>query len=117
VTAADDRVFVSQTPRELVGLFKRETGILAQKQADVFYGKWMRLSGRLDTITPLSGNSAQVTFAKPLGAGPTVFMMLIDGDYIDELSVLKKGTRLTVEGKIERIDPLSVQLTKCRLVS
>jgi len=116
VTPVADRVFVSQTPRELVGLFKHQTAILAQRQADVFYGKWIRLSGRLDTVGAWTGYFSQVTFAQPPGVGTTVFMMFRDREVVENrLSVLRKGAHVTVEGEIERIDSVSVQLTNCEL--
>jgi hypothetical protein len=111
-----ERIYVSQTPRDLVGLFEVQTGILAQKQADVFYGKWMRLSGRVSSIGPWSGYFSQMTFERRW-KDPTVFMMFTDQELVESrLSILRHGDSVTVEGKIERIDPVSVQLTHCRLV-
>lgn len=116
-TDSPDRVFVHRTPRELVGLFKRDTSIQAQKQADAFYGKWLKVSGRLGDVGEWSGYHSQVTFAFTAFSSVTVFMIFRDRAYVENrLSVLKKWDRVTVQGKIERIDILSVQLTNCELV-
>jgi hypothetical protein len=117
-TQPPDRIFVDRKPRELVGLFKRETSVQAQKQAEAFYGKWLKVSGPLGDVGAWTGNFSQVTFAYKTFFDVTVFMMFCDCAYVENrLSVLRKGDRITVQGQIERIDPISVQLTSCELVN
>jgi hypothetical protein len=58
-----------------------------------------------------------VTFAYKTFFDVTVFMMFRDRSYVENrLSVLRKRDQITVQGQIERIDPISVQLTSCELV-
>jgi hypothetical protein len=117
-TRPPDRIFVDRTPRELVRLFKHETSVQAQKQADAFYGKWLKVSGPLGDVGAWSGYCSQVTFAYKTFFEVTVFMMFRDRAYVENrLSVLRKRDRITVQGQIERIDPISVQLTNCELVN
>jgi tRNA_anti-like len=109
----------SPDPRELVGLFKRETSVQAQKQADAFYGKWIRVSGVISDVGAWSGFSSQVTiyYRKADLTSFPVFMMFRDREYVENrLATLRKGDTITVQGEIERIDSVSVQLTNCELV-
>ncbi len=117
-THASDRIFVQKTPQDLTNLFGRQTSILAQRQADAFYGKWMRVSGRLGDVSAWNGFSSIVTFArKTFGKDSTLFMMFRDEQTAkSRLQVLSAGERITVEGEIARIDRFSVQLTNCTLV-
>lgn len=105
-TQPPERIFVHRTPRELVGLFKRETSEQAQKQADAFYGKWLKVSGPLGDVGAWTGGFSQVTFGYKTFFDVTVFMMFRDRAYVENrLSLLRKGDRITVQGQIERIDP------------
>jgi hypothetical protein len=95
-TPAADRVFVPRTPRELVGLFERQTSVQAQKQADAFYGKWFEVSGVISDIGAWHGESSlgfsQVTTYFDIGTERLpVYMMFRDRECVENrLSVLGK---------------------------
>lgn len=118
------RVFVNETPEYLTGLFKDRTAIQAQKLADPYYGKWMKVSGPVGSVGSWTGYFVQVTFDRgDLLRGymfgeppPAVFMMFRDESVLDRLAILEPGDQITVVGSIERIDRTSVQLRDCELV-
>lgn len=117
------RIIVDVTPKYLVGLFHKQTDIQAQKLADTFIGKWIKVSGPLGNVGVFTTFS-QVTFVHDpswLWDGSTysfsIYMIFQDRQYVeDRLAVLKTGDQITVLGKINRIDKVSVQLENCELL-
>jgi hypothetical protein len=110
----EERTIVDVTPEYLAGFFDDHTSIQAQKLADAFIGKWLKVSGPLGNVGSFK-YSSQVTFAST--SNVMVYMLFRDRALVeDTLSVLKRGDQITVLGKIDRIEPLDVQLDNCELV-
>jgi hypothetical protein len=145
VPEPEERTIVDVTPEYLAGFFDGHTSIQAQKLADAFrgprtatfphqheppqvrhvrpgkvvergplIGKWVKVSGPLGNVGSFTTFS-QVTFAST--SNVMVYMLFRNRAFAeDTLSVLKKGDEITVLGKIDRIEPLDVQLDNCELV-
>jgi hypothetical protein len=107
------RTIVNVTPEYLAGLFDDHTSIQAQKLADTYIGKWMRVSGPLNNVSSFT-SSSQVTFA-PTG-GVSTYMLFRNRAYVENrLSVLKRGDQITVLGRIDSIERHGVKLDNCEL--
>jgi len=114
-TQPKKRTVVDVTPEYLVGFFHDHTSIQAQKLADAFIGKWMKVSGPIGNVGAFTTFS-QVTFSNRRQIDGIVYMFFRNREYVeDRLSVLKKGDKITVLGQIDRID-YDVQLDNCELV-
>jgi hypothetical protein len=107
---------IDVTPKYLVGLFRGQTSIQGQRLADIYLGKWMTVSGRLGDVDVFGSAGAQVVFQTGI-SDVVVYMWFEDEEYVDErIAVLKKGDRISVLGKIDRIRSIDVQLKECRLI-
>jgi hypothetical protein len=127
VKAADDqnRVFVGEsiTPEYLLSIFGEHTDIQSAKLTSAYLGKWMKVSGPLGNVISSAPTRAQLTFERPevpLAKRTwfyyTSLFMMFREPWIDRLSIMKSGDKLTVIGQIARIDKISIQLENCELV-
>jgi hypothetical protein len=115
VRAKTDRVMVNATPAYLTGLYKGYTKIQADKLAESFVGKWMKLSGPLNDVTNSSGDYV-VYLENHLFPSGSAVAMRFDKSWKDRLSVLKVGDTIGVLGQIKDIDRVIVFLEKCELL-
>ena len=120
-----DRVFVGEsiTPEYLISIFQEHTDIQGARLTEAYLGKWMKVSGPLGNVMSSSPIQAQLTFKRPevplterTWFYYTDLFMMFKEPWIDRLTIAKRGDKLTVIGKIERIDGVSVQLENCELV-
>ena len=110
-----NKVFVDLTPEQLIAFYKDNTSIQADKLVASSIGKWMPISGKLDQVISSFPGFAQLTFAGR-GTGTQVFMYFRGQMLIDRLALLKRGTKITVHGPIEKVDPFAVHLSDCELI-
>lgn len=117
IVREEERIFVgdSITPKYLYDFFEHNTSVQATKLTDAYLGKWMRITGDLSQVSVFGEirRFAQVTFKDM--RSPTVFL-IFDEKWIDRLSILKRGDRLTIIGKLDRIDAATIQLNHCEIV-
>jgi hypothetical protein len=108
------------TPEYLVGLFEGHTSIQAKSLIEPFIGKWMRVSGELDEVTPSSSpHFAILTLVGRGMGGPGraagIFMYFQTAEWVDRLRTLRRGDKLTVIGKIEDVISVRLTLASCEL--
>jgi hypothetical protein len=111
--AAEDRVLVGPdiTPEYLLGMISGHTAIQADRLIGPFIGKWMRVSGNVFQISALSNGGANVAFVVNL---TDVISMSFDPPWSERLSILTKGSQLTVIGQIARVSSsLGIGLEHC----
>jgi hypothetical protein len=105
---------IDVTPDYLIGLFDQHTSIQAQRLIEPYIGKWMRVSGKLRDISDHTYGS-QLSFERSR-LGGNVYMWFRQPDRKDRLSVLRRGTRLTVLGQIQWVNNMEVNLDNCELI-
>jgi hypothetical protein len=111
------RFFVEKDPREFMAVFKGRTSAEVARILAPYYNQTMRVSGVLDDIGDWTGSCALVEII-PYSRRPTIFATFGDKEVFDrQLSILDSGTRLTVTGRIERIEPTRIVLTDCAILS
>jgi hypothetical protein len=120
-----ERVIVDVSPAYLVGLFKDQTAIQAEKLTEAYRGQWMKVSGPLGDVLGSTTEIAQVTFRgnasifgrSRVGLGYfQVFMYFDRGKWDERLAVLRPGSAITVLGRIGRVNRIEVHLGDCELV-
>jgi hypothetical protein len=110
------REMVDVTPDYLMGLFDQHTSIQAQRLIEPYIGKWMKISGKLSDIMD-NEYFSQVTFERdPQKRYGAVYMYFRQPDRRDRLSVIRRGTNLTVMGQIRNVANIELHLDKCELV-
>lgn len=108
------RVVVNVTTDYLRGLFEGRTDVQAQKEVDIWIGKWMPVSGVVDDVQGDESWGFSVTFDDlPF---PSKAWMRFNGAWAGRLSVLKPGDAVTVLGKITAVNGAQVTLEECELV-
>jgi hypothetical protein len=116
-STSGERTFTEVTPKELISVFKSHTSAQAQKLLEPYYGQWLPVSGTLGDVGAWTDSHSMVTF-HPSFRAPSVIMIFRDKDVFDRrLSTLRPRTRITVVGRIERINGSSLQITDCEIKS
>jgi hypothetical protein len=102
------------TPEELTGIFKNRTTWQGQKLAATYIGKWMTVSGSVKDIERFR-EQIRVGFSVAKFADPTV-IMYFENEFVEPVSALVKGDKITVRGQVVRIESSHVSLENCELV-
>lgn len=112
---------VDLDPTYIVGLFKDHTDIQAQKLIENYIGKWTQISGTLSQVSAFN-ESAQVTFERWHNDSPDPYMRLTPYMYfhgkqwVDRLSMMRRGTPIKVRGRITGINSaVELRLDDCEL--
>lgn len=116
-TVPKDRIYVQITPAELVNLFAGRTNHEANKLFEVYTGKWMSVVGPLNDVT-ITDSFILVYFmiegAKILGS---IVRCKFSIEAKNDVSHLKVGDRIRVDGEIESGEAMTLKLTRCELVT
>lgn len=102
-----DPIIIDLTPEDLENFFKEKTEAQAQRQIAPLIGKWMKVSG------PLGDYSNGCLFLSNHHYPATLFHVwtLFNGSpWTDLLSEMNIGTPITLQGQIEFVNRLGVQL-------
>jgi hypothetical protein len=111
----NSRIFVEESPKGLTAMFKRHTSAQARKLLEPYYDQWLVVDGELRDVGEWTGTFSQVVF-KGSFRHPAIFMRFTDRSvFTSRLSVLRRGTRVTVIGQIEDINASSITITNCEL--
>jgi hypothetical protein len=114
--ASAGRTFANATPADLVEPFETLNTIQAAKLVQPYLGQWLRVEDSLNDVSDWN-KSAMASF-KRTSKKPWVFMSFKDKVVVDQrLSVLKRGTKIIVIGKIDKIEAHVVYLEDCELES
>jgi len=105
---------ITLTPKALTGVFKNRTTLQGEKLAETYTGKWMIVSGCVEDIER-EGERIRVVFKLAELADP-IITMRFEAKFVEPISALVKGDKITVRGKIARIQPSYVSLEDCELV-
>jgi len=109
------------TPEFLMRIGEGKTCLQAEKATEVYIGKWMRFTGRLDNVARQEPYLV-VTFQRP-DDGLTISQRLatsVNMYFLDDhkrLEVLHAGDEITVEGELENVSFMGLRLDRCRIIS
>ena len=113
----DQCVFIEKDPREFMAKFKGLTSAEVARISAPYYNQTMRFSGVLVDVSDWTGSCAQAEII-PYSRRPTIFATFSDKEVSDrQLAILDSGTRLTVRGRIERIEAARIFLSDCAILS
>lgn len=103
----------SLTPEQLVGIFKGRTSLQGEKLASTYTDKWMILSG---TVHDISQRHEGIGIVFHVTQPWITIMMHFGKEFIEPISALSKGDKVTVRGQIRKIEATLVSLENCQLV-
>jgi len=115
----DGRVIVDITPKELTGLYRDHMTLQADRLAQDYIEKWIMVSGVINDISPCKKDGYfKVQFSSSIETISTegIVIMYFSKKWFDNLSVLKRGKKISVLGKIKLIDQLYISLDDCELI-
>jgi hypothetical protein len=116
-----DREFAYAGPKEILQEFQDHTEIQANKLVRPHYGKWLRAHGPLQNVDSWDASVKYATATLSnytFVTGNGVFFKFCDKDIVEgRLAVLKRGTPITIIGKIDSIQPYAIWLKDCEIES
>jgi hypothetical protein len=115
-TLPDARILIRQSPESLVSMCKNLTGIESSRRMEPYIGKWIQVIGNLDAADDYFGKMRLDFWPHSGGSGHTTIMTFDTDKWGDHINLLQRGTRITVLGKISRVDSVTLQLTDCELI-
>jgi hypothetical protein len=104
-----ERVFVNEDLAYLSSLYRGQTTAQADKLAEIYRGKWMKITGQVDDVT-----SRAMSFAHQRDV-PLVIIHFRD-DWQTRFELLKRGDKATVIAKIDEISANHISLVSGELV-
>jgi len=113
------REFSDASPSEIRNTFEANTEIQAAKLVARHYGKWLRATGPVDNVGEWKPGGASLTL-KNYGvmSDSYMFFWFTDKSVAEGvLAKLQRGVRVTVIGKIQKVDILCISLTACEIES
>jgi len=111
--AGRDYVPTDVTPKFLCSLVEGQTSMLAQKIVEVYIGKWMMVSG---TVFNTHERTLSVGVTLDSDDGKLVYLTF-ENTWLEQISVLRKGNRISVVGKISEIEHPGVSMESCEISS
>ncbi|MGA8026421.1 MAG: hypothetical protein WB992_04695 [Bryobacteraceae bacterium] len=101
-------------PAYLTGLYRGHTSVQADSIARTYIGKWMKLSVSVGDVSS-SVLDKHIHMLSGLD-NATVGMDFDAATWADRVSVLRRGSQVTVIGTVYRIDAYTLELDNCELV-
>ena len=95
-------------------LYEGNTQVQGNKLASAYFGKWMKVSGRLDDVISAGGKFALVTFLPEPSRPGAIYLEF--SDHIDELALKRRGDQLVVLGQVKTIGERIFTLENCEIV-
>ena len=116
-----NRTFSDVGPEEILELFKGRTEIQGEMLARPHIGKWLRVSGKLDSVDPWDNltKSSTVTLKDfQVSTGGLLLFGFSDQETVESrLAILGVGTAVTIVGKIDSVSSNFIGLEDCELES
>jgi starvation-inducible outer membrane lipoprotein len=109
---------VTATPAELVKPFESYVAAQANRLVEPYIGKWIRLSA---TVVNVHNQATfwQVLMYRAVGIGtpdnPQI-SALFEPEWSDRLSTITLHQSITIIGRIQQVERITVSLAECELV-
>jgi hypothetical protein len=101
--------------RRLVGLFQGRTYFQAQELIKEKLGERTSVSGVVDEVYISQGGNASIVFGDSKRSLDLRIYMYFSKSWNQRLSALKKGDRISVKGKVLRVDSDTIVLDDCQV--
>jgi tRNA_anti-like len=110
----DRRVLVAVEPGYLTSFFKDHTQLQAEKLVAVYIGKWIKVSGSLQDVF----TSGKMVVVRVEGVPRLAYVMsgFLAEDWLDHVSVLRRGDRISLVGQITQVSSVSIYLENSQLI-
>lgn len=109
------RIFIDEKPAFLQQFFRDHTSVQAQKLLDPYLGKWFRpLSLTVQDINKY--RSGYSVYGKTTEDNVGIHMKF-DERWSERISILRRGSVLSVIGQIVEADQLSLSLQECEILT
>jgi hypothetical protein len=79
----------------------------------ILRGKWVRMSGEIDNNH--GDGEILLNYSSPLRLGPLIYLQFTEG-WTEQLSMLSRGSKVTIRGCISVVDVTVIKLTDCELL-
>ena len=115
-TSHPERVFLpgDVDPKYLTSLYRENTSLQADAIARNYIGKWMKLSVAVEDIE--RGYDGSFRIFSYQGSHIAVGMVFT-ADWGDRVSVLRRGSQITVVGILHEVDSRVIHLRNCELIT
>jgi hypothetical protein len=114
---ANERIFVSQSVRELIAPYERYNEIQADKLFEVYKGKWLRVDGVVRRVTNRTfdaGADVYLSIGKKIG--DPLLAMTFEEPQAQFVVHLPPGAKLSATCRIERaVQGTGLMLNKCEI--
>lgn len=116
-----ERVFVPNGTalEDMTGLYKGHTDLQGEKLTHVYLGKWVRVDGTLRNLYGSLGGTYAVHLSRSgrEGSAPDgVPRLEFNPEWADRLATIPVGGKISVVGKIRKIESHCVWIDDCELV-
>ncbi len=106
------RVVIDVKPDHLMGLYRDHTHIQAEKLAEAYIGKWIKISAQVQNVSALASG---ITITVKETSLDLIFLRF-GIEWADRVTTFQRKQKITVVGEIERIQFDSLVLINCELV-
>jgi hypothetical protein len=109
---------LTESPENLMQIYKGRTDLQADKLAAAYIGKWMAVSGDVGKVIDVTTFTQRTMVMFFLGgeSSPTHVISMVFDNKADELGLLHPGSHIKVVGQINKISETSLSLYKCELI-
>ena len=113
------RIFIPVSPNEIKANFDGRTNVQANALNAPYLGKWTAITGKIGNIYSNSDGATMVDFGsvEAIGSGAMMVQANFESSWHDQLSVLKKGQKISIACKIDDIEELGMALSACELIN
>jgi hypothetical protein len=112
----DDRTLIGDvTPEYLFSLYQDHITVQADKLAQAYLGKWIKISGLIQNVN--DSTDGRSLLAVYLEKDRTQLLLLyFSREWADRLAVLGRNQPVAAAGKVKSIDITRIELIECELV-
>ena len=113
-----ERAYVGSniTPEYLSRLFDGHTQLQTQSLTNIYIGKWMRVSGRVEDVSSGSRTMSATLELSRIHLYPKVSLTFDKVKWNDRISILTVGDDIVVDGRISNIGQTWTYLEDCEIL-
>jgi hypothetical protein len=112
---AQARVPTNATPGELTDIYRRHTALQAKKLSECYLGTWLKISGSVFDVE--RGRSGEMTvYLTSVPGVVSIVTCEFQKEWEQRCSVLRKDQKVSVLGKVSRIDATVMSLATCEFI-
>ena len=105
--------YTIRTPEEILAEFNNRTDLQAEKVVQSYAGQWLRLEGRIYNVYE---NSGSIVVMLDSEMAPSIHLKFNKERWLRNLETTTAGDNITAEGKISRIDRMTMVIEHCEVI-